>query len=127
MKPKETLLRLTLCATACAAALSLAACRSAPSQASVMPASQTALGNAFRVKLPAGTQLILPTPRDAEEIRAIAINEIDLGQSTGRTVTLARPLQLVSPAYIAQRNQGELALQTLVQDLKNENARLRAK
>lgn len=126
MKPKAISLRLTLCATACALALSLVACRTL-SQPSVMPSPATELGNAFRLSLPAGTQLILADQETADQVRALAINELDLARSSGRTVVLARPLQLVSPAYIAQRNRGETALLTLVEELTTENARLRNK
>lgn len=126
MKPKAITLRLTLCATACALALSLVACRTL-SRPSVMPATATELGNAFRLRLPAGTQLILADQETADQVRALAINELDLARSSGRTVVLARPLQLVSPAYIAQRNRSEVALLTLIEELTTENARLRSK
>jgi hypothetical protein len=71
--------------------------------------------------------LILPTKADADAVRAIAFNEVDPEQGSARIVVLARPLQLVSPSYIAQRNQSEIALMALVEELKIENARLRAK
>ncbi len=127
MKPKAILPLLMLCATACALALSLGACRSPASQPSVMPVAEAPLANAFRMRLPAGTQLILPTKADADAVRAIAFNEVDPEQGSARIVVLARPLQLVSPSYIAQRNQSEIALMALVEELKIENARLRAK
>lgn len=91
-----------------------------------VPGSPT--GNAYRLLLPAGTQIALPDDAAAAQVRAVAVNELApaSGLATARTVTFARPVQLVSPAYIAQRNQVEMGLLKVIAELKEENARLRA-
>gem|GEM_PF-4837487 len=68
-----------------------------------------------------------PDETTAQQLRAIAVNELDLAKSQGRALVLSYPLQIVSPAYIAQRNANELALLQLLQNAKEENARLRSK
>ena len=67
--------------------------------------NQTTLGNAYRLQLPAGTMLTLPTDAVAAQIRAVAVNEVKAVGTPASTITLTAPLQLVSPAYIAERDQ----------------------
>lgn len=107
--------------------LCVAGCSTVP-QPSVLPAGGAAKGNAYRLLLPEGTQIALPDEHSYREVAAIAYNELAVGASLpARSVALARPLQLVSPAYIAQRNAGEMALLKAIDELKEENARLRAR
>jgi hypothetical protein len=107
--------------------LCVSSCASVSSQPSVRPAEGTATGNAFRLLLPAGTTITLPDNNAARQVQAVAVNELDLAHSNDRSVTLARPLQLVSPAYIAQRDAAEFTALRAVQNLQDENSRLRAK
>lgn len=106
--------------------LCAASCSSVP-QASIAP---TALGNAYRVMLPSGTKIVLPDEASHRAVQAIAHNEVAPSSATGPVqagVTLAKPLQLVSPAYMAERNTAEIGLLLRIEDLKEENARLRAR
>lgn len=48
-------------------------------------------------------------------------------RATPAGVELTAPLQLVSPAYIANRNATELSLLEITAQLRAENARLRSK
>ena len=84
--------------------------------------------------LPAGTLITLPDEASAAQVRAVAVNEIEpvfsvqcsvfsFGTSTSNalrgigtenrklktenSITLTAPLQLVSPAHIAERDQAE--------------------
>jgi hypothetical protein len=83
------------------------------------------MGNSYRLQLPAGTTITAPDDATAAQLRAVTFNEAAAG--TGRTITLTAPLQLVSPAYIANRNATELTLLELTAQLRAENARLRSK
>jgi hypothetical protein len=104
----------------------LCGCSSLPaSRASVSPAQGTATGNAYRLLLPAGVKITTPDDATAAQLRAVAVNEVEAG--AGRTLTIASPLQLVSPAYIANRNATELTLLELLAQLRAENAQLRSK
>lgn len=98
-----------------------AGCSTAP-RPSINP---TEAGNAYRLLLPAGTTLTLPDDANAAQIRAVAHNEVQPGQ--GRSFTLAAPLQLVSPAYIAERNADEITLVQIIADLRAELSALRNK
>lgn len=109
------MLPLMLCAVSCESV----------SRPSVMPAANTATENAYRLQLPAGTVIELPTDYAAAQLRAVAVNEIDFTKSDGRRVTLARALQLVSPAYIAERDAAEFTALRALQNLRDENSRLR--
>lgn len=99
-----------------------AACSTTGSRPSVTPATGP-LGNSYRLQLPAGTRLEVPTDQAAAQLAAVAVNE--LSRIDGRSVTLATPLQLVSPAYIAERNTTEATLRLRISDLAHENTRLR--
>lgn len=112
-------------ATSLALMLCVAGCTSVSSTPSVAPAPATALGNSYRLLLPAGTKLELPDARSRQQTAAIAINE--LAPANGAALELAKPLQLVSPAYIAERNAAEMTLLREIVELKEENARLRAR
>ncbi|MDR1279331.1 MAG: hypothetical protein LBK99_00725 [Opitutaceae bacterium] len=94
------------------------------------------LANSYRLQLPAGTTITLPDDTAAAQIHAVAVNELQPAPpaysaspaaSLARTVTLATPLQLVSPAYMAERNTTELRLARRITDLEDEAARLRNK
>lgn len=106
------MLALTLCGASCATV-------SHPS------VQQTAKGNSYRLLLPAGTRITAPDDATAAQIRALAFNELEPG--TGREFVLNRALQLVSPAYIAERNSYEISLLQLITDLKNDKARAQDK
>lgn len=67
--------------------------------------SQTSLGNAYRVMLPEGTKILLPTEVSFQQVRAVAVNETI--RDGDRAVVFTQPLQLVSPAYITERNETE--------------------
>jgi len=86
---------------------------------SPMPSvTQTALGNAYRLQLPAGTVLTFPSDAAASQVRAVAVNET---AATGtRALTLTQPLQLVSPAYIAGRNDTERAYAQRIAELEEQ-------
>lgn len=102
----------------------LCACSSTPgSRPSVAPAQGTATGNSYRLLLPAGTTIRTPDQASTDQLRAVAVNET---RATPAGVELTAPLQLVSPAYIAQRNASELSLLELTAQLRAENARLRS-
>ena len=84
---------------------------------------QTALGNAYRIQLPAGTTLTLPDDASAAQVRAIAVNEIgtpDSGLPTPNCVRLTQPLQLVSPAYIADRDATDRAYALRIVQLEEQ-------
>ncbi len=102
------LLPLTLCAAAC----------SSITHPSV---TEGATGNSYRLVLAKGTRILAPDDATAAQIRAVAVNELVPG--TGRELELAQPLQLVSPAYIADRNATEASLLRLIADLKNNQTR----
>lgn len=114
-KRAAILLPLMLCVAGC----------STVSRPSVTPVEGTPLGNSYRVQLPAGTIITLPTNTAATQIGAVAINELHSISTDRHTVTLSTPLQLVSPAYIAERNAVELRLAQRIADLADEVARLR--
>ena len=86
--------------------------------------NQTALGNAYRVILPPGTTITLPNDATAAQLRAVAVNETTPGGT--RAITLTAPLQLVSPAYIAERDQAERAYAQRIIDLEEQLTALRA-
>ncbi|OAM89330.1 hypothetical protein AW736_13850 [Termitidicoccus mucosus] len=69
----------------------------------------TAQGNAYRVALPPGTVITLPDAASENQLRSVAVNEIENRESKiENTVTLTAELQLVSPAYIAERDAAEV-------------------
>ncbi len=103
--------------------LCVASCSSVSRPSLQAPADSQQTGNAYRLLLPAGTTIVPADERSRREIAAIAYNEL---VPTARDLEMARPLQLVSPAYIAQRNATELQLLKVIAELKEENARLRA-
>ena len=98
-----------------------AACSTPVSRPSVAPQAAS-LGNSYRASLPKGTEIHAPTDAVAAQLGAVAVNE---ATRAGRVLTLTAPLQLVSPAYIAERNSTEAALRLRLSDLLNENTRLR--
>ncbi len=123
VKPKSPSSKLTailpllmLCVVSC----------STVSQPSIQPAQGAPAANAFRLQLPAGTKIAPVDDRSRRELEAIAHNELEPQLVRAREVELAKPLQLVSPAYIAQRNATEMHLLKMISELKEENARLRA-
>lgn len=99
-----------------------AACSTTGSRPSVVPATGP-LGNSYRLQLPAGTRIEVTTDQAAHQLGAVAVNE--LSRIDGRAVTLATPLQLVSPAYIAERNSTEATLRLRLSELDQETTRLR--
>ncbi len=99
-----------------------AACSTTGSRPSVTPAAGP-LGNSYRLLLPAGTRIEAPTDQAAAQLAAVAVNE--LSQIEGRRVTLGAALQLVSPAYIHERNSAEATLRLRLSELAQENTRLR--
>lgn len=84
------------------------------SRPSVLP-STGPLGNSYRLLLPKGTTLLLPTQASADQVRAVAINETS---ASGRDIVLLAPLQLVSPAYIAERDAADLRLMQTIAALQ---------
>jgi hypothetical protein len=67
----------------------------------------TAQGNAYRAALPPGTVITFPASSGhLEAARAVAVNETTLDGD--RALTLTAELQLVSPAYIAERDATEI-------------------
>ncbi len=107
--------------------LCVVSCSSGP-RPSVQPATGTALGNAYRLLLPPGTAITLPDAATAAQVRAIAYNELSpIGHRQSAienaALTLRSPMQLVSPAYIAERNATELRLLRELADAKAERAR----
>ncbi len=93
-----------------------------------MPATGP-LGNSYRLQLPAGTVISLPTQAAADQVRAVAVNEIEPSSVLRPpfTVRLTAPLQLVSPAYMAERNATEINLLKTIAELRAENTALRSK
>lgn len=98
-----------------------AACSTTGSRPSVVPQTGP-LGNSYRALLPVGTEITAPTDAAAAQLGAVAVNE---ATRAGRVLTLTAPLQLVSPAYIAERNATEATLRLRLSDAAQENARLR--
>lgn len=96
-----------------------AGCSTMPT-ATVILNEDAPLENAYRVMLPAGTTITLPTRESAEQIRAVAVNELQQTAGTGGdcAVTLKAPLQLVSPAYIAHRDAREQTLRNTIATLR---------
>jgi hypothetical protein len=67
----------------------------------------TPQGNAYRVALPAGTVITFPASTGhLEAARAVAVNETS--PDGDRALRLTAELQLVSPAYIAERDAAEV-------------------
>lgn len=105
-------------------ALMLFAAGCATSSRPTAGVTQTSLGNAYRVRLPAGTTITLPDDSAAAQVRAVAVNETTaLG---ARGVSLTTPLQLVSPAYITERNETEKRYALRVAALEEQLTALRA-
>ena len=113
---------LMLCVSSCATG-------SHPSL-SIQPVPGNPTGNAYRLLLPTGTRIAFPDAASYRQVTTVAANEIDLSalnsQLSTRELQLTSPVQLVSAAYIAQRNTVELQLLRTITELKEENARLRA-
>ena len=104
------LLALTLCVAGCAT--------STRPTASV---TQTSIGNAYRVQLPAGTTITLPDEVSENQIRAVAVNEIASEWRTpGAPLRLTAPLQLVSPAYMVERNDTEKRYALRIAELEEQ-------
>lgn len=103
-KLRVILLPLMLCVTGC----------SMLSRPSIVQ-QPTPLGNSYRLLLPKGTVLVLPTQPSADQVRAVAINEVS---ASGRDIVLTAPLQLVSPAYIAERDAADLRLEQTIAALQ---------
>lgn len=80
--------------------------------------SQTSLGNAYRVSLPAGTMITPPDDATTAQLRAVAVNEST--PAGARALTLTAPLQLVSPAYIAARNETEKRYALRIAELEEQ-------
>jgi hypothetical protein len=125
---KRKSLRPTLAAILPVLMLCVSSCATV-SRPSVSLAAGTPQGNAYRLALPAGTTIALPNEAAAAQVRAVAVNELVLARpaAAASTVTLRAPLQLVSPGYMARRDAEEISLLKLIADLKEENARLRAR
>ena len=89
-----------------------AGCASLPT-ASISPSEA---GNAYRVVLPAGTVIFLPSQKSRQQVHAVAVNETTRGGD--RDITLTAELQLVSPAYIAERDAAEVRLVRRILELE---------
>jgi hypothetical protein len=66
----------------------------------------TPQGNAYRVALPPGTVITFPSVPAHDQARAVAVSET--GPDGDRALVLTAELQLVSPAYIAERDAAEV-------------------
>jgi hypothetical protein len=66
----------------------------------------TPQGNAYRIALPAGATITFAASAHLETVRAVAVNETR--PDGDRALVLTAPLQLVSPAYIAERDAAEV-------------------
>lgn len=106
--------------------LCVVSCSHAP-RASLRPAAAAELGNSYRLQLPARTEIRPPDEATAAQLRAVAYFELEPVRAGEAPLVLARPLQLVSPAYMAERNAAELRLLRQVVELQEEVARLRAR
>ena len=79
----------------------------------------TAQGNAYRVALPAGTVINFPASSGhLEAARAVAVNET--APDGDRALTLTAELQLVSPAYIAERDAAEVRYARRIIELESK-------
>lgn len=55
-------------------------------------------------------------------MRAVMFNELDHARSQGRQLVLAKPAQVVSPAYIAERNARDFSLLRALEEAKAQHA-----
>lgn len=69
---------------------------------------QTSRGNAWAIQLPIGTQIKMIDPK---QLQAIAVNEME-----GEVIT--KPVILVSPAWVTERDERELELYRTIEKLK---------
>ncbi len=99
-----TMLVLSLCCAGCAHKLPNAAVASLPT------------GNAVLVELPPGTLLTLPGNREQAYVRSLFPNEVE--EAPGAGLRLRSALRLATPAYIADRDQRELMLLQVIEELR---------
>lgn len=69
------------------------------------------------MQIPVGTWIVFSSKDDAEQFRALAINETKAGPTPATVVTI-KPLQIISPAWIGERDAAELSLHKKIDELE---------
>lgn len=79
----------------------------------------TPSGNAWAITLPVGTSVIMEDP---SQLRAIGVNELEPSTIDHRLSTLLEDCVLVSKSYLLERDERELQLYRIIEEMKIKNS-----